>query len=724
VNGLLFFGPNCFFLMAPTTVFEDSATLVTTIPFADITEVESEPPRLTLCLGRAGAIVFTTSSGRTIDAIWKAHRRRVDFSLQVVHSVSVSPRLHAVAAALFALARDTGFPRGAALALLEAASRDAAGSLIVPLPALAVVPPLDIAEDDLDALCAIIARCLRPSDSAALEVLAPLFARCLESSGDRETIALLCSSFAALSVDHKSLSVLERNVWPVVTSEVAQEIVFPILASSALSPLIIARLLVVLAWRNPGALGALVVSRFLDGTVRRRSFSPVLTAGKMFELIRTIPFERPEFVAADLSRLLFCAIAGGLHAPTDVTSNARAFLSSALRALEAARPALSIAGFRTEIDAVMKNPKITDAIRVLDLGARLAEAIDEATHAEFVTLLTVTEVGDNPAIWCLKAAAAVHFNCGDSSIALQFIQSVPQIWLSDFGPQKLALVFQSLAILIGQFPGDSLLPVYFLWSCILCLSHSNSMLRAAALDLLLEVIPFAAARGVSLAEIRDTINVSTLIAQGVAFFEEGIGVSFTESFCHALAVAVTRVVQELDTRQRALKLLCICLLHAQTREDRVYLALPLVAFADNDLAWLYAESRCKTIAEYVFQKMPDIAVAKVAAIYLSAMFGEHPCSHRLELMAECILFGIKVYPAAFGPVRSPLLAQCWKMLEVEAQPARTALIAQVASALYLVPLAPPAPPLLWKVDDNALTTSIGSTIDGIGKLLDNLPNRQ
>jgi hypothetical protein len=393
-------------------------------------------------------------------------------------------------------------------------------------------------------------------------------------------------------------------------------------------------------------------------------------------------------------------------------------LKSALRALEAARPTLNIAAFRDEIDAVLKNPKVTDAIRALDLAARLAEAIDEATHAEFLTLLTVTEVGDNPAIWCLKAAAAVHFDCGDSSIALQFIHSAPQIWLSDFGPQKLALVFQSFATLITQFPDDSLFPIYFLWSCILCLSHSNAMLRAAALDLLMQVIPFATNRGLSFSQLRDTREMSPLIAQGVAFFEESLGVKFTECFCHAFALAVTRVVQELDTRQRALKLLCICLLHAETAEDRVYLALPLVAFADNDLGWLLAESGARNMAEFIFQKMPDIAVAKNAAVYIASMFGEHGCAHRVEIMAECILFGIKVYPEAFGPVRATLLAQCWRMLDVEANAGRTELIATVAGALYFVPKSPQKPVLLGKIEDNALTSSIGSTIDGIGLLLE------
>jgi hypothetical protein len=96
-------------------------------------------------------------------------------------------------------------------------------------------------------------------------------------------------------------------------------------------------------------------------------------------------------------------------------------------------------------------------------------------------------------------------------------------------------------------------------------------------------------------------------------------------------------------------------LHAAwTAEDRVYLALPLVAFADKDVAWLLAESR--------FASMP-------------------------ELMA----------------------GECWKW---------PPLIATVASALCLVPRTPPSPLLVTKIEDNALTTSIGSTIDGIGKLLE------
>jgi hypothetical protein len=106
--------------------------------------------------------------------------------------------------------------------------------------------------------------------------------------------------------DHASLSVLDSAVRPVFTSDVALETVIPILADCLLSPSIIARLIAILVSQNPAALGSLVVT---DGTVRRRSFSQELTARKLFELIRAIPFECPAFVAADLSRLFFCALA-------------------------------------------------------------------------------------------------------------------------------------------------------------------------------------------------------------------------------------------------------------------------------------------------------------------------------------------------------------------------------------------------------------------------------
>lgn len=134
----------------------------------------------------------------------------------------------------------------------------------------------------------------------------------------------------------------------------------------------------------------------------------------------------------------------------------------------------------------------------------------------------------------------------------------------------------------------------------------------------------------------------------------------------------------------------------------MYLTFPFVTFADNDLWCLLAESGARNASECIFQKMPDKAVARVAPAYIAAMSGEHGCAHTVEIVGECILFGIKVYPEAFRLMRATLLMQCWRMLDAEANAGRTELITTVASVICLVPKSPQTSVLLGKVQDNAL----------------------
>jgi hypothetical protein len=163
----------------------------------------------------------------------------------------------------------------------------------------------------------------------------------------------------------------------------------------------------------------------------------------------------------------------------------------------------------------------------------------------------------------VEGGPGVHFNSGDSSIAFQFIKSVPQFWLSDFGPQKLAFVFQSLADFLNKIPDSSLL----------CSSR-----------LFEQDIPFAVESGfATLSSIGSTRSESESIKQGVSFFEGSLGISFADNVRDTLAVSLTRVLQETETHQTALRLLHVCLGNISRAEQTIFLSLPLVTFDLTDL---------------------------------------------------------------------------------------------------------------------------------------------
>jgi hypothetical protein len=460
----------------------------------------------------------------------------------------------------------------------------------------------------------------------------------------------------------------------------------------------------------------------LDEALRRRDFVP--PAEKIFAAIATLPFMSPNFVSADLPTLLFCSIVGCLHATKEVVDNVRLFLDSAMQTLEASVANSSLAKHRMRMSKLLANSKTIDPIAVIDTGYRVADSISESVRTSFLKLITESEPAENLDIWCIKAAASVQFNGGDFEMCLKYVENLPKMFRSKFGSQKLALGFTSLGHLIDKFPSTSKIPILYIWSALLSMAHSNQRLRAAATELLAVLMPFALDNG-SLKDIEASRRGSPAIGDAVQMYEREIRVDFAKNFSYAFSISLKRVMEEIETRKSALDLLKTCLTRLVSNQSlAVYFTLPFVAFAQEDPQWILMtmHSSCQTIAEFIFKDFETRRDDEMTDIieYLAEMFGERHCAHRVELLADCLIFGSRAYPHIVGKCKRIILEKCWKMLASEASQTKIEKIATVCAAFCVVPwpkmLLVQGRSWLAKFSDETLATVIGNTVDGIAQL--------
>jgi hypothetical protein len=181
-------------------------------------------------------------------------------------------------------------------------------------------------------------------------------------------------------------------------------------------------------------------------------------------------------------------------------------------------------------------------------------------------------------------------------------------------------------------------------------------------------------------------------------------------------VALTRSLEETETRALALTLLKVCISRVQ-RRAAVFMLLPIIAFAQEDPGGLIQEGH--SAPEFVFEGFDKRTEEECADIigYLAQRFGDTYCGHRMELIADCLIFGSGSYPEMFGGIKKMMVQKCWKMLEGEKNAAKIDKIAAVSASFFAVPSRSKIAIKLrrGRVDDGKLATYIGGTIAGMAE---------
>jgi hypothetical protein len=227
----------------------------------------------------------------------------------------------------------------------------------------------------------------------------------------------------------------------------------------------------------------------------------------------------------------------------------------------------------------------------------------------------------------------------------------------------------------------------------------------------------------NLAGFQTTRYISTALDTAVDFFETGIGVSFGSHFCHAFVVALTRALQEADTRQQALDLLRVCITKGKVRPAlAVHFALPFLAFANEDLGWLLAAvgGSFSTISSFLYHNFHPALIDDEPLIvgYLSHMFGDRHTAHRFGALADCIAYGVAHHPNAFATARARILARCRVMLDAPGNVEKWEVVAAIAGKLLSSPEGTTTPNRdPGRPPDEAIARYVGTALDAVGLLM-------
>jgi hypothetical protein len=658
--------------------------------------------------------------------------RRDDDGLFLMHS----HRIECIALALYILAADDFKHYSSALHMLIGALRNsetsaAACAVEIPSRTKIYLPKLFTHISDVSLISAVVVALLPYLSLDNLSILLPLFVMFMNKTEDKGSIAIVGARLLRFSNTLHGLGILERIFWPNITSQFALTCLIPIVITSPFSNAIIRRTLHSVHDQHASFLASLIVDKYLDGAIRRRQYGNYLSSDKVFAVIPTLPFNSPKFVSVNMAHLIFNSIFGAIHTNHDVASNARSFLNSAMSTLESIRPDIALSAKRDQF--CVENPQQPDAIALIDTGASLARAIGPEVYAEFLRLTTQWETGDSLDIWFIRAAARVHFHSADPSIAKQFIDRLPKILLtSDSEFRKLILVLSVLTRLFPKFP-DRQIPMLFTWPVIMCCCHSNQALQTAAINLLISIIPLAMGNeGLeNKSRLQATRYISEKICDSISAYEDGLKVSFTANFSYAFVLSLTPVLENVVTRPLAIDVLNVCLAYL-TEHVRiaVYYTLPYIAFAAEDPQWIadsvgLKTNKCFTISEFVFRKFGKRQTCEMAEItgYLVDVLGSPHSAHRMEIIADCLIFGAKKYPHVFGSLKKVVMEKCWRMLEDEGNPVRQNKIASLAASFLCIP---------WEDDtlgqiglrngvktipDEALGNCLRKMIDGVAEVL-------
>jgi hypothetical protein len=129
--------------------------------------------------------------------------------------------------------------------------------------------------------------------------LIQLFLLFFNSSTNRAKISEVAHSLLPL-FPKADLTLLMRSLWFGIRSELALECLIPIVLFLSSSPKATQWILHALASHNSKTVGNLVISNYLDGTIRRRVFGNFISHNKLFLAIRTLPFYSPDSIAGGI----------------------------------------------------------------------------------------------------------------------------------------------------------------------------------------------------------------------------------------------------------------------------------------------------------------------------------------------------------------------------------------------------------------------------------------
>jgi hypothetical protein len=203
---------------------------------------------------------------------------------------------------------------------------------------------------------------------------------------------------------------------------------------------------------------------------------------------------------------------------------------------------------------LLENSRVADVGEILGQVIAIVNLIDGDKLDRFLKTLSDEMACGNGEIWCVNASALVQFGTRNGKIAASFVEKLSELFTSHFfGPQNLALAFQSLSILIDQIT-DQLQPLFLFRPALLSAGHPNAILRRASLALLGVILELGLAAGAppEVTVFQTSRYVSTALDDAVNLFEGGIVIQITGNFCHAVSVALTQGLQETETRREAL----------------------------------------------------------------------------------------------------------------------------------------------------------------------------
>jgi hypothetical protein len=719
-----------FVLSSPIELTRLSGNQFTRIPFRKIERIEDDGVTVTF-VTNSEHIKIGTNNQKFISNIWKswkageAIQTRIDLS--EMELLSPSLRVHSVALCLYLLASNSSFVNVPAIQLFEAAIGNRPDvNQSCDIGAISQFELRHLFDEVVEAeLIDDVAMCLTSyltnDDLSTLPLLLPFFVTFMNQATERSAIAMV--GWKLFSLANNKLHVLllsERFFWNKIKSRVAIECLVPMVMASDVNSLILRRTLRAIQAQN--VLGDFVVNHCLDGCVRRHSFGGYLPIGKIFNSIVTLPFKSPNFVSTNLPALIFCSIVSAIHSSQEVLDSARLFLDSAIESIYP--PPNNLLNARAKVRSLMQNAKLIESISMIDFGHKLSAAISEEVGSKYIEMITDPKPGENMEIWYIKVAASAHFNCCKSSeIGLKFVRALPGIFQSGFHPQKLALVFSTVGTLLPTFPKDSNVPIMFLWCALLSVSHSNHQLRTASTRMLAKLVPYALGIFRTIHKVGQSRFFSNIVADAVETYEGTIHFSFQENFAYAFNVQLTRALEDIETRQRAVELVkeCLGLLRAD-HMAAVWFALSFVAFAHDDPQWVLntVETKCQSIGDFIFYSFDKRGEDERDAIvsYLARMFGERLCAHRTELLADCLMFGIRKCPRCFRKYKSYVLNICWKKLTTEVRAMAFDRLAMLFATMVALDgkQGRAADPETLRASDDVLGIYIRSSVDGIAAL--------
>ena len=740
----LYIGDGEFVLCGDVIVLTSySATAVLRIKACDIKAIETNDESVTLTYsecGKQAQLTISTESAKYIKAAWESMQKRgvtlceKSFFMGLEESMSPSQRVQAIAMTLYILARHRSIVDRSAMQLFHAAIQNKESARMILDVYVQERGELDLQQlmldvsstDMFDDIMFYMSSYVSVEHPQTCFHLLPLFVKFMNESRNKSSISAAGSKIIGLCGNDETLMVLERQFWLEIESPVALECLVPLVIVADLPAHASRRILQSLCLKNSAVLGRLVVSHYLDGTVRRRRFDKWISERQVFSVCRMLPFHAPEFVNADLPVLLFTSVISSIYADAELAADTSCLLESSFTTLVNTGHQ-KVAKNATKLVTLIRSSKAEDPMVILHVGEAIAKQIGTDVRDIYQNLVQKPNSLENPNFWYIRAAADVHANGGDYATACHFMEIIPEMFSMDatFGYQKLALAFRCFSRLIDTFPRDSRWPLHLFWAAILCILHSSKQLRLSALEFLTVLCDFAMKKCgfMSLEEFKnyrhDNIN------HCISTCEDDLGARFDDHFAFAFIQFLTKAIEETETRSSAIRLLKTCIDHMSRRSRiAIFYILPLIVFAPEECSGVLASLKGK------HQLIPEFVAAKVKKMpqesgliigYLASMFG---CSPQIDLIADCLITGAHECPNVFARVKPMLVEKCFKMLLLyQTQSSKIDKISRVAGA-YLCLEDPTGTKSLGLrinvndiVDDNLKTYIIG-VINYIGAHLD------